>query len=113
MIKLRMLNSCSGRHHLYLAGRDDRTVTHTVAVCQFPVQDNGYDFHIVMWMGSKAHSCLYRVVVQYPERPKVNTVGIVIIGKTKRMPGVQPTVICMSTVCCFVNCQFHNSVYLI
>src|SRR5665648_22218 len=99
-----MLNPCSCRHHLYFSRPDDRSGTHAVAVFQLPFQNNGDNFHVIVRMSTKTHSCLNSIVIEHSQRSKMHPVGIVITRKTEGMPGVEPSVIRMSPASCTVYC---------
>ena len=55
---------------------------------QISFQWNRNNFHIVVWMGAKSHSCLNRIVIQNPKGPEVHSIWIEIIRETKRMVGI-------------------------
>ena len=81
---------------------------------KYPPKRNGYNFHVVMRMRAKTHSLGNPIVVPHPEAAKVNSIGVVPIGKRKRVIGLEPSVIGMAPLRrrmkqCFQCCNFNFS----
>jgi len=56
-------------------------------------QDVADDFHIAMGMGAEAGPGLHAVLIDHPQRTEFDMLGIEVIGKGKRMKGLEPTVV--------------------
>src|SRR5262249_24498108 len=82
---------------------DYRTVPHAVAVLQRAVEHVGHDLHIRVRMHGKSPSAGHAVVVHHPQRAKVHVLGIIVVGKGKREPRIQPSVVCMSALVALAN----------
>jgi trehalose utilization protein len=52
-------------------------------VLQVTFERNGHNFHIVVWVGAKAHPPLDDIVVEYAQSAKMKSIGLVPIRKTK------------------------------
>ena len=95
-------------HYLHIPVPDNRDIAHAVLVFEISFQRNGDDLHVVVGMRSEAHSTCYSVVIQNTQSAKLNPLRIVIIGKTKGMPAVEPSVVGISPGLSFMkNCIFH------
>lgn len=83
IVVLRMLNARSCAHHLNITLLNNRCVAHRVFVLQVTFERNGHNFHIVVWVGAKAHPPLDDIVVEYAQSAKMKSIGLVPIRKTK------------------------------
>src|SRR5215471_11615118 len=63
LIFLRMLNSCSCAHDLYIALLYYLHIAHIISVLQVTRCRNGNNFHVVVWMCAKTHAACDRVVI--------------------------------------------------
>ena len=97
VVVLRMLNARSCTHHLYITLSDDRCIAHRVFVLQVAFKRNGHNFHIIVWVGAKAHSTLYDIIVKHPQGTKMKSIGLVPIRKTKAVTGFQPAMVGISS----------------
>jgi hypothetical protein len=65
-------------------------------------------------MRAEAHARRHPIVVPHPETAKMNSVGVVPVGKRKRVVGLEPSVVGMSALRrwvkqCFQCCNFNLS----
>ena len=83
----------AGAHHLDVSFPDDRGIAHAVLVFEVTFEGNGNDFHVVMWVSSKASGCCDFIIIEDAEHTKVHAFGVVVIGKAKGMAAMQPAVV--------------------
>jgi len=108
IIELAMENPRTCTHHLDIARSNHFAVPDTVAVTQISFQRNRDDFHILMWMCIEALSRSDRVVIQDPKHAKMYSLRVVVIGKTKSVMGLQPSMICIPASIGFIHYCFHK-----
>ena len=108
IIELAMENPRTCTHHLDIARSNHFAVPDTVAVTQISFQRNRDDFHILMWMCIEALSRSDRVVIQDPKHAKMYSLRVVVIGKTKSVMGLQPSMICIPASISFIHYCFHK-----
>ena len=108
IIELAMENPRTYTHHLDIARSNHFAVPDTVAVTQISFQRNRDDFHILMWMCIEALSRSDRVVIQDPKHAKMYSLRVVVIGKTKSVMGLQPSMICIPASIGFIHYCFHK-----
>ena len=56
---------------------------------------------------SETSATFYYVVVEYAKHSKLNARGIIVSGETKRVMGVEPSMVRMSSCVGFMQCCFH------
>src|SRR5262245_43932717 len=67
----------------------------------------------MMGMGAEAQSRLNAVLIDHPQRAEAHVSWIVIIGKRKRVIGIQPAMIEMSPLCRAPNGYHIVTVYIV
>ena len=112
-VHLAVGNARTGAHHLQLARLEHLHVAHAVAVLQGSRKNERNDLHIVVGMRPEALARGHRIVVEHPEGPEVNPLGIVISGEAEGMVCPEPAVIGVPAGRGSVNRLFHNCIYLI
>ena len=95
-VEFAVRDSRTGRHHLYPARPQFLHIPHTVTVSQRPGKRNRNDLHIGVRVGSEPLAGCHGIVVQHPKRPEMDPLRIVIVRKTERMIGIEPTVVGMA-----------------
>jgi len=88
-------------HALHVARADHAAVADAVAVRQLAFKHIAEDFHVAMPMAAEAGAGRDPVFVDHPQRAEAHLLRIVIIGKGKGMPGIQPAVIRMAALGAF------------
>ena len=103
-----VLDTCTCTHYLYIALANHLFVAHIILVFEVATGRNRNDFHIIVRVGAKAHSPGHGIIIQYAQGTEMNTVRIMVSGKTECMITVQPAMVCMSAGSgCMYNC-FHD-----
>ena len=96
-----MTHSGTGAHNLELARRNLLFVTHAVLVLHGAFQHVGQDFHVFVRVSTEPLACINHVVVNDAQRREAHVIRIVVVGKREGMPGIQPTMIRVTTFICF------------
>ena len=81
--------------------------TGVVAMLQRTFEWYGNNLHVIMRMLAEAHPSIQTIIIQNPQKPEVQAIGIVISGKAERMPGVKPAVVGMASCVSFMKFGFH------
>ena len=109
MVELAVQHPRAGAHALHVA-RPDHTrrlallgarglaVAHVVLVCQRAVEHVADDLHVAVAMGAEAGARGDAVFVDDPQVAHAHVGRVVVVGKGKAVPTVQPAVLGMATV---------------
>ena len=92
-IKLGVEDARARTHNLHVTGLGAAQVAAAVTVRDCTFTDIGYDLHILVRVRIKPCACLDDVIIDNPQSSKPHTLGVVVVGKTKVMPRVQPTMV--------------------
>src|SRR3990167_4616153 len=98
MIEFAVSDATARAHALYFAGPYHRASTQAVLVFERALQDVGNDFHIPVSVGGKTLARRHRVFVDHAQDGETHLTGVVIVGKGKRVVGVEPAVVEMSAI---------------
>ena len=96
-------NALTGAHDLYLALAEDLFMAQIVFMHQAPLEGNADDLHVIVRMGAESLAAFDPIVIQYTKHAELNPFGVVVVGKTKGMPAVQPAMLGMTPGSCFVK----------
>lgn len=91
-------DATASTHALHVPRLDDGPVAHGVLVRQGTRQHVGDDFHVPVRVGGKSPGGGHAVLIDDPQRAEAHALGIVIIRKRKRVPAVQPAMVCHTAV---------------
>src|ERR1700712_4329646 len=91
-VELAMLHAGPGAHVLELTGPDDARAARAVAVSEGAGNDIADDLHVAMRMGGKPRAGRDMVLVDDPQGAELHVLRVVVIGKGKGVPGVEPAV---------------------
>src|SRR5688572_1317437 len=95
-VEFAMLHTRTRAHALHTARTNNGTVAHIVHVRQCSLQHITDDLHITVTMSAETASGLDSIIVNDAQRTKPGMFGVVVIGKRKAVPGIQPAVIGMA-----------------
>src|SRR5262245_46809621 len=84
---------CASRHYLYITRFCSSLVALGVLVGYSALSDIGNNFHILMRMHRKPSAWLNGIIINYSEITKTHSFWVIVIGKTKMIMGVKPTII--------------------
>ena len=100
-VVLRVTDPRPGAHNLEFTCRYLLFITHAVLMLHRTFQYVGQDFHVFMGMRTKALACVNHVIVNHAQCREPHEIRVIVVGKRKGMPGIEPAMICMTTVVCF------------
>src|SRR5262249_54885627 len=82
-------------------------MTHAVTVCERAFQHVSEDLHIAMAVSSKSRARSDSIFIDHAQIPEAQELGIVIIGKRKRVECVKPAMIRVASV--LASADFYHS----
>src|SRR5271155_437484 len=104
-VVLAVRDARAGAHSLYVAGSDDRSRAHGVAMLQRSFEHVRDDLHVPMRMRSETLTRFYPVFVDDAERPEPHVARVVVVGERESVTRVEPPVIGASAFFCGSNLQ--------
>src|SRR5438046_1003700 len=85
-----MPDAGAGRHHLHLAGPNDRAGADAVLVLERAAEDVGDDLHVPVPMSVEPRARPNAILIDDAQRPKAHVLRVVIMAERKSMTAVQP-----------------------
>lgn len=96
LVVFAVLDAGTSAHHLDISFSDDGTISHAVVVLQVALQWDADDFHIIMRVGTEAHTPADGVIIQDAEGTEMHPLWVVVACEAERVVTFKPTVICLS-----------------
>lgn len=103
-----MAHTTSRAHHLHFSGFHGSDRPEAIPMFERTRKHDGYDLHIVVLVKTKTSSARYSIIIKHAECTKIETFRIKIIGKTKGVVGIEPTMIGMTTGSGTMNNMGHK-----
>src|SRR5262249_22296323 len=92
-IRFAVADAGSGRHALELPRPDDRAIAQAVLMGERSLKDVGQNLHIGMSLSRESLAGRDAVLVDHAKTAKPHELRVVIVGKGKRVVGLQPSVV--------------------
>ena len=97
-IEFAVLDTGARTHALHFSGNDIANVPERVFVRHRAFEHIGHDFHVFVAVCAKALAGRDVVIIDHAQRPEMHVLRILIFGKRKAEPALQPAVIGLAAV---------------
>ena len=90
-VEFRVGQPGSGRHPLHIPHFNDGLVAHAVLMGHLTLEYDGNNLHLIVGVCGEACARFHHIIVENPQWPELNVLGVKIAGKRKEPECFQPT----------------------